>query len=745
MNRKLLRILMALLVGIMAPAAFAETSTVTMTTQAPAGTELRIYTLPYNSATITGVDKGKYFGTYLSKGPGTQITITGDLDELEVFRCQLSELSVASAPTMYILRCYENQLTTLDLSACKALATLDCHNNSLTSLDVSDCPLLEELNAGENKLTSVTLGSLPKLSKLTLASNKLVGVDLSGLTLLEDLYIQDNLLTALDLSASKKINWIYAFCNQIAGTAMDDFMTNLPKAAQSPSMLYIVDTLAGTPDGNVCLVKNVQTAQSKGWVTMDYAGGADNGSLIGQFYYGADYVPTISEKGVKFTTSRTAGQTVKLYIKAAGDFSVEGVAETSFVSGSNTLTLTSQEVTVKGDLTSFECPDNDITALSFEGTPTSLTYFDCKNNKLESLEVTGATALTQIYAENNALKSLNIEGCTGIMRVNCYSNQLKGSAMKLFMQSLPDGTANNPYLFVIDTQNSAEGNVATTTDVAIATGKGWSVFDYSGGANFGFGTQYEGSEPTEPTVPEEYFTLTVQVAEVMLNLEFSDPEYYPVVEDAEILGWNGSILTLRVTPGKTAKVYGDVISFAANLASIDSFDASACPNLVDLNLMLNELKTLDVSKNTKLQTLSVLGNSLESLEVASCPDLYFINCYGNCLRGEAMTRLMSTLPMRTASEAGQIIIYDGNYGREHNECLVADVNAALERYWITYELDADMEPIRYKGKDNTGIENVTGAEAPAEYYNLQGVKVANPSGGIFIRRQGSTTTKVIIK
>ena len=34
--------------------------------------------------------------------------------------------------------------------------------------------------------------------------------------------------------------------------------------------------------------------------------------------------------------------------------------------------------------------------------------------------------------------------------------------------------------------------------------------------------------------------------------------------------------------------------------------------------------------------------------------------------------------------------------------------------------------------------------APVEYYNLQGVRVANPANGIFIRRQGSKATKVIL-
>ncbi len=38
----------------------------------------------------------------------------------------------------------------------------------------------------------------------------------------------------------------------------------------------------------------------------------------------------------------------------------------------------------------------------------------------------------------------------------------------------------------------------------------------------------------------------------------------------------------------------------------------------------------------------------------------------------------------------------------------------------------------------------TDANAPVEYYNLQGVKVENPVGGIFIRKQGSKTTKVVL-
>ena len=45
----------------------------------------------------------------------------------------------------------------------------------------------------------------------------------------------------------------------------------------------------------------------------------------------------------------------------------------------------------------------------------------------------------------------------------------------------------------------------------------------------------------------------------------------------------------------------------------------------------------------------------------------------------------------------------------------------------------------------TGIEDVvTDENAPVEYYNLQGMRVENPSNGIFIRRQGGKTVKVAL-
>ena len=56
-------------------------------------------------------------------------------------------------------------------------------------------------------------------------------------------------------------------------------------------------------------------------------------------------------------------------------------------------------------------------------------------------------------------------------------------------------------------------------------------------------------------------------------------------------------------------------------------------------------------------------------------------------------------------------------------------------------LDKDFE---ISGVKEVNTDNLT-ADGPAEYYTLQGIRVANPSHGIFIRRQGNKSSKIILK
>ena len=50
------------------------------------------------------------------------------------------------------------------------------------------------------------------------------------------------------------------------------------------------------------------------------------------------------------------------------------------------------------------------------------------------------------------------------------------------------------------------------------------------------------------------------------------------------------------------------------------------------------------------------------------------------------------------------------------------------------------------GKDLSGVEEtlVDDVDTPAEYYNLNGVRVENPEKGVFIKRQGGKAMKVVM-
>lgn len=57
----------------------------------------------------------------------------------------------------------------------------------------------------------------------------------------------------------------------------------------------------------------------------------------------------------------------------------------------------------------------------------------------------------------------------------------------------------------------------------------------------------------------------------------------------------------------------------------------------------------------------------------------------------------------------------------------------------------EIKSVKVANRDGAGVENIAvDAAAPVEYYNLQGVRVAEPANGIFIRRQGNKVTKVAL-
>lgn len=67
--------------------------------------------------------------------------------------------------------------------------------------------------------------------------------------------------------------------------------------------------------------------------------------------------------------------------------------------------------------------------------------------------------------------------------------------------------------------------------------------------------------------------------------------------------------------------------------------------------------------------------------------------------------------------------------------------AQIAAYWANGKKCGLYE---FNPTGSSAIEEIAADNAPVEYYNLQGVKVANPENGIFVKKQGTKATKVVL-
>lgn len=73
----------------------------------------------------------------------------------------------------------------------------------------------------------------------------------------------------------------------------------------------------------------------------------------------------------------------------------------------------------------------------------------------------------------------------------------------------------------------------------------------------------------------------------------------------------------------------------------------------------------------------------------------------------------------------------------------ADGNYDIKGFISSY--NGNFQILAAEFAEANAIENIDADNAPAEYFNLQGVKVSNPENGLYIRRQGNNVEKVFIK
>ena len=391
-------------------------------------------------------------------------------------------------------------------------------------------------------------------------------------------------------------------------------------------------------------------------------------------------------------------------------------------------------------LTSLECSSCGLHALDVSMLP-NLKQIACSLNPMKLLDLSHNPEIEEVRTYYcTGMESLNLSGCTKLKTVsvyNCnfselvlpdecpslytldvYINKLKGEGMKALVESMPTVTGGE--MRVLDTTSSREGNSISSSLVAKAVGKGWTVlYNQSDPATWEEYAGDPGLAINDTNFPDEKFRAYVKSKfDKDHNDYLSDEEIANVkeiivtstgvkdltgihffTELTKLEAWN---MDLSAKPlDLTANTKLEVIDMYH--AGLTAIDVTTLVNLNKLNVGANNLTSLDVSNNTKLTHLNCYYNTgLKSIDLSNLPLLDFLHIYGSpvgtldlshntqltilsCPKCELTTLDVSMLPMLKTIICGQN--YLTTLDLSHNPEL-EEVDVASSNKFVTLDLSA---------------------------------------------------------
>jgi len=213
-----------------------------------------------------------------------------------------------------------------------------------------------------------------------------------------------------------------------------------------------------------------------------------------------------------------------------------------------------------------------------------LNHLACDNDSLQSLNITGATALLTLYCQNANLKSLDLSTNTKLVSLDCSENAI----VDLDVSQCPALTM----LYCND-------NMITLLDV--------------------------NSNPNLSNVRCENNHLTdFKASEIhsLVNLNISKN---PLLTS---LNCSGNKLSALDISGNT-----NIVSLNCSDNKIGALDVSEAVDLVELDCSHNLLMELDVSKHAKLVTFYCNNNQISTINVSKAVDMVELDCSHNWITG----------------------------------------------------------------------------------------------------------------
>ena len=605
------------------------------------------------------------------------------------------------------LDCSNNSLGSLDVTYNSALTTLNCHSTGLTSLDVTLNKQLTTLTCYDNLLASLDVSYNSALTTLDCHSNNLTSLDVTKNTELKVLKCHNNSLTSLNPYCNTKLETLWCYGNQINIREMYTLVYNLRTFTSGNGIFRVVKTSSSGTD-NTITTGQVTTATNKGWKVQNengntYAGNntsipinaanfpdANFRAYLKSQSYGADDNLSIEELAEVKSLSMDQ--------KNIGDLTgIEYFTELTYLSVDRN-SLTTLNISNNKKLQHLYCAENGLTSLDVSNNP-ELKDLSCRDNNLTSLDVSNHAVLNIINCSGNSLTSLDVSNCPALISLTCYSNKIRGAAMDNLVNALPtvaSGKKGNLYVNNVKISPDLD-NVISTSQAAVAAGKGWKV-------------QIQLKSSTKD------YAGAIEIN----STNFPDGNFRAIVSGKDVDSYQDGYLTYTELQAVTELQMSGLgiwsLTGIENFTELTSLDCS--------NNILTELNYLMLSKLTKLTKLYCNDNNLSKLSLFDNRDLTELNCSNNSLTelyisttscGSKITNLdcsgnqldetiMNLLVDRLSTTGGVLYVRNDECSPE-NIITAAQVTTIRDKGWSVKKYDGNGQVLDYAGQGDIYGDN----------------------------------------
>ena len=243
---------------------------------------------------------------------------------------------------------------------------------------------------------------------------------------------------------------------------------------------------------------------------------------------------------------------------------------------------------------------------------TRLTYLNCSQNGLTSLDVSNNKELTELYCAKNELEMLNISGCEKLKTVLCNNNHIE----KLDISgagNLNVLNCSSNSIYTIDLSKNTELhtleiflNPLYSLDVSHNT-KLYALYCYS--------DQLGSLDVSKNTDLEILFC-----GENLLDS--LDVSNNTKLKKLSCHTTNISSLDVSHNPLLTELICSSTY--------ISELDVSMLPDLEEIRAGFTDLTTLDLSKNPKLKALNIMYSKIKEIDLRNNPNLTTLYVDGTC-------------------------------------------------------------------------------------------------------------------